>query len=240
MNKLLFAINFSIITLLLTSTYSTAQVIENIFNFFKPQKQLNVETISSGLKDALAIGTKNAVAQTSREGGFSGNPALFISVPDKFNKVAGTIRKIGFGHLVDNFEAKMNQAAEAASSKATPVFIDAIKKMNFEDAKTILQGQETAATDYFREKTEEELRELFAPIVSGALSQLGTVDVYNTIMEKYASIPYVSKPNFNLEKYVTQKALEGLFTVVAEEERKIRENPAARTTKLLRKVFKNP
>jgi hypothetical protein len=151
--------------------------------------------------------------------------------------MASTLRSIGMGGKVDEFEEKMNRAAEKAAALATPVFVDAIKSMTFDDARKILKGRGSEATDYFRDKTTAPLTKAYAPIVRRQMETVGAVREYNKLMERYKKIPLVPKPKFDLDEYVTAKALEGLFKVVGEEERKIRENPAARTTELLRKVF---
>jgi hypothetical protein len=200
-------------------------------------RPLTLDTIAAGLKEALEVGTQNAADMTSKPGGFSKNPALFISVPEKLEKVTKAMRRVGLGSLVDNWEQKMNLAAEQASSQAASVFISAIKQMTFKDAKEILNGTDTAATDYFREKTQDQLRRLYAPIVHKHMESVGAVKVYNDLMGRYNAIPLVPKQNFDSEAYVTQGALDGLFKVLADEEKKIRQDPAARTTELLKRVF---
>lgn len=199
---------------------------------------LTLDTIVAGLKEALTVGINKTVDQTSQQGGYFNNKEIFIPVPESLEKVANSMRKIGMGSMVDNFEAKMNEAAEHASSQAIPVFVDAITQISFQDAKSILYGKETAATDYFREKTQLSLQELYAPIVENHLRQIGTIDAFHALMDKYEQLPFAPKLEYNLEEYVVGKALDGLFIVLAKEERKIRKNPAARTTELLRKVFK--
>jgi len=199
--------------------------------------RLSLETIVAGLREALRVGSGNAVQTTSKEGGYWKNAAIRIPMPAELEKLATTLRGLGMGGQVDAFERKMNEAAERAAAKAAPVFIDAIKEMTFEDARKILRGEKTAATDYFRVKTSARLKELYQPVVRKQMKKVGAVRLYNKLLGRYTKIPFVPKPQVSLDDYVTGKALEGLFTVVAEEERKIRENPAARTTELLRKVF---
>ena len=198
---------------------------------------LTMDAIVAGLKEALTVGTRNAADLTSKPGGFSKNAALFISVPEELEKVASTMRKVGLGSMVDSWEQKMNLAAEQASSQAAPVFVGAIKQMAFQDAKAILQGNDSAATDYFKAKTQDQLRGLYSPIVHKHMDQVGAVKVYNDLMGRYNKIPLVPKQNFDPEGYVTQKALDGLFKALVDEEKKIRQDPAARTTELLRRVF---
>ena len=198
---------------------------------------LSLDKIVAGLKQALEVGTRNTVASTSKAGGYAKNPLIRIPMPEKLQKMGSALRGVGMGEYVDKFEAKMNQSAELAAREAAPVFFDAIKDMSFADAKAILQGEPTAATDYFRGKTSATLKARYQPIVTEQMESLGTVKLYNDLETKYNKIPFVPKTTMSAEDYVTDQALNGLFTVLAQEERKIRENPAARTTELLRSVF---
>lgn len=199
---------------------------------------LSVETIVAGLKEALTVGTRNAVTQTSKAGGYLNNARLRIPLPQELQTVGKTMRSVGLGSLVDDFEGKMNLAAEQAAAQATPVFVGTIRQMTFADAKTILSGKETAATDYFREKTHTQLRTLYKPIVTTYTDQSGAARAYKSLMDRYSQIPLVPKPQqTSLDEFVTDKAISGLFTVLADEEAKIRKDPAARTTQLLRTVF---
>lgn len=197
------------------------------------------EKIIAGLKQALDLGTGNAVQQLSKKGGFSKVSIYHIAMPKELKEVSDTLKSIGLGALVNNFESKMNKAAEHASSSAGPVFLDAIKDMKFSDAKKILDGPDTAATDYFKKTTSARLKEIYKPIIKKNMNEVGVVSIYNDIMSKYDAIPFKSKPEFSLENYITDKALNAMFSVVAEEEKKIRQNPSARTTELLRQVFGN-
>ena len=139
--------------------------------------------------------------------------------------------------MVDTFEAKMNAAAEEAAAQAAPVFLEAISSMTFEDAKAILQGEDDAATQYFKEKTSARLRDMYAPIVRRKMDEVGAAKVYSSLVDKYNAIPFTKKPDFSLENYVTDKALDGLFLKLADMEKQIRTDPAARTTALLKQVF---
>ncbi|MCF7855090.1 MAG: DUF4197 domain-containing protein [Candidatus Pacebacteria bacterium] len=201
------------------------------------QGGLSTSTIVAGLKEALRVGTRKTVEQTSRDGGYSNSPTIRIPVPDRLETMASALRKVGLGGQVDAFEAKMNKAAERAAEEAAPVFIDAIQDMTFADARDILQGDDTAATEYFRNKTHTELTRRYAPIVRQRMEQLGVVRVFEDLQNRYNQLPLVSDVNYRIEDYVVAEALDGLFTVLAGEEQKIRENPAARTTELLRRVF---
>ena len=232
------------IALLLTSGCETLQNIDlgaitnSLLNSTATGQPLSLDTVIAGLKEALTVGTQNAVAQTEKQGGYAANQLIHIPLPQELQTVGKTLRTVGMGATVDEFEAKLNQAAEAAAAKATPVFVDAIKQMTFADAKQILSGGETAATDYFREKTGTALRNLYKPTVSQYTDQVGAAKLYKQVMDRYNLIPLVPKPQFaSLDDYVTDKAVSGLFTVLAQEETKIRRDPAARTSELLRQVF---
>lgn len=202
--------------------------------------ELPESTIAEGLKESLRVGTTRAVSTLSKEGGYAQNPALRIGMPGNLAKLASTLRKIGLGQQVDLFENKMNEAAESAASKAAPVFLRAITQMSFADARQILGGDQTAITDYFRDKTLPQLTQLYTPVVREHMNQVGAVKQYNTIIGQYQSIPLVPKVDFSPDAYVTEQALKGLFVSLAEVERDIRTNPAARTTALLKRVFAQP
>jgi hypothetical protein len=200
-------------------------------------RALSLDTIVAGLKEALRVGTGNAVRSTSKADGYWANAAIRIPMPPELQKFGSALRGLGLGQSVDSFEKRMNQAAEQAAVEAAPVFLDAIKQMTFDDARRILKGQATEATDYFRGKTTDPLKAKYRPMVRAQMEKVGAVREYNALMERYRKIPLAPKPKFDLDEYVTAKALDGLFLVLGQEERRIRENPAARTTELLRTVF---
>ena len=199
--------------------------------------ELSESRIIQGLKEALEIGTGNAVAVVSRINGYYKNPQIRIPLPEKVQQVEKILRAVGFGSKVDAFELSMNRAAERAAPEAKSLFIDAIKKMTFSDARKILQGQDNEATLYFEGKTRDRLYELFKPLVHGAMSEVGVTRYYQDLDAKVRTIPFAERISFDLDDYVTNKGLDGLFFMLAEEERKIREDPAARVTDLLREVF---
>ncbi len=201
------------------------------------QPGLDQATVVAGLKQALEIGTGNSVQKTGKPGGFSDNPALKILVPEKFSKLAKTMRKYGMASYVDRFELQMNRSAEAASIEAKAVFINSIKQMTLDDAWGILKGPDDAATQYFRRTTSSELRQKFKPIITSSMNKVGFYSDYKKLLTTYQSLPLSDKPNLNIEDYVMDKTLTGLFSLVAEEEAKIRHDPAARVTDLLRRVF---
>jgi hypothetical protein len=199
--------------------------------------QPDQKTTISGLKEALSIGTEKAVASVSRVDGYFGNNLIKILLPEKMQKIADIVGKLGFQQQVDNLVLAMNRAAEAAAPKATALFVEAIKEMTFEDARKILTGGNTAATDYFKGKTSQELYDEFKPIVSSSMDKVGVAKAYKDMILPYQSMPFAFKDSTDLDHYVTTKALDGLFLMVAEEEKNIRTNPAARVTDLLKKVF---
>lgn len=197
-------------------------------------------TIARGLKEALATGTERAVKEVSRPDGYFGNQMIKILLPDKMRKAADMLRKVGYQQQVDGFVLSMNRAAENAAPKAAGFFGDAIRQMTLEDARGILKGGDTAATRFFEGKTRARLYEAFKPTVASSMDQVGTARAYKNMLGSYQALPLASlagTPVLDLDDYVTNKALDGLFLMVAEEEKKIRTNPVARTTDLLRKVF---
>lgn len=193
--------------------------------------------IVEGLKEALEIGTSKAVALVSKNNGYLNNPKIKIPLPENVQKAESFLRNIGFGSKIDNFELSMNRAAERAAPRAKSIFWDAIKKMTFGDARQILEGQDDAATIYFREKTSSQLQDEFKPIVNQAMSEVGVTQAYKSVDRKVRKMPFTKSLSFDLDQYVTDKALDGLFLMLAEEEKKIRQDPAARVTDLLKKVF---
>lgn len=220
-------------------TLNTAGISKVLSSAGSGANGLSSNTIVAGLKEALQVGTRNAVEQTASEGGYLNNEAIRIPIPEKLQKMASGLRKIGLGGRVDQFETKMNRAAEQAAAKAAPVFLDAIKEMSFAEARDILQGHDTAATEYFRGATEKELTRRYQPIVSQAMNSVGAVRLFEDLQTRYNKLPLVPEMNYQVEDYVVNEALNGLFHVLANEEQKIRANPAARTTDLLRRVFGN-
>lgn len=198
---------------------------------------LDEPTVAAGLREALRVGTQRATDSTSRVDGFFGNALIRIAVPQQYRGVASTLRDLGLGSKVDEFELSMNRAAEAASGEAFAVFRTAIARMTIADAFAILGGGKTAATDYFREQTAAELKRRFQPIVSEKMEAVGVYRVYNDLTARYDQLPVEKPPAVDLDEYITGRAVDGIFTVLAGEEQRIREDPVARTTALLRKVF---
>lgn len=195
--------------------------------------------IGSGLKEALKIGTENAVNLTGRPGGYFQNRAIKILMPEQLQTVEKGLRLVGYGPQVDEFVLNMNRAAERAAPAAKRIFWDAIGEMTFDDARRILDGGDTAATDYFKAKTTDELTAAFRPVVDQTTNEVGVTRQYKELVGRYEAIPFAKDVTFDIDDYVVTKALDGLFFVVGEEERKIRTDPAARVTDLLKQVFAN-
>ncbi len=191
----------------------------------------------SGFKQALSIGTEKAVQMVSKPDGFFGNQAIKIMLPDKMKVVADTLAKAGMQKQVDDFTLSMNRAAEKAAPQAASIFGGAIKDMGIEDANKIYSGGDTAATEFFKEKTSGKIFSAFKPIISSSMGEVGTTSLFNGIMSKYNAIPFMPKTSIDIEEYVTNKAMDGLFVMVGQEEKKIRTDPAARTTDALKSVF---
>jgi hypothetical protein len=205
-----------------------------------PAGGLDDGTIVKGLKEALATGTGRAVSSVSKQDGYFGNQLIRIAMPENLRTAADLLARFGFKQEVDDFTLAMNRAAEKAAPKATEHFMTALKSMSFGEARTILQGDKTAATDYFRRKTRGDIQASFKPVVTSSLQEVGAVRSYKQMAARFNAIPFAgSLGAFDLEEYVTDKAVDGLFVMLGEEEKKIRTDPAARGTELLRKVFGN-
>jgi len=198
---------------------------------------LTDDEIIAGLKEALAIGTEKAVGIVSRPDGYYKNSSIKIPLPEPVQKAEKFLRASGYGQKVDAFELSMNRAAERAAPEAKAIFGDAIREMRFEDAKKILNGRDNEATLYFEDKTSGRLQKIFKPIVKDAMGEVGVTRSYQDLNARIESLPFVKSAGFDLDQYVTDGALQGLFKMLAEQERQIRTQPAARVTDLLQKVF---
>lgn len=193
--------------------------------------------IINGLKEALTLGSKTASQNLNKLDGFYKNPKVKIPFPEDCQKVATELRKLGYGKKVDEFELTLNRAAEDASKEAATIFANSIKQMTLTDAKNILKGPDTAATGYLRKTTNSSLYSAFAPHITTALNSTTATKKWKEITTLYNKLPMVKKVDTDLTRYTTNKALKGLFLLVADEETKIRKDPAARVTDLLKKVF---
>jgi hypothetical protein len=195
------------------------------------------DQVAAGLKEALSIGTGNAVAETSKVDGYFKNAAIKILLPKKIRKVGDILGRVGFQKEVDEFVLGMNRAAETAAPQAKKYFVDAIRQMTIEDARKILDGGDTAATEYFKSRTFDKMYEAFKPTVASSMNQVGATRSYKKMMDRYAGLPFADSESLDLDRYVTTKALDGIFYMVGQEEMKIRRDPAARVTDLLKTVF---
>ena len=215
---------------------TTGDFFRNIFGSSSGGK-LTDSKIIRGLKEALEIGTGNAVDIVSKLDGYYKNPKIKIPLPKTVQKVEKVMLAMGYGPEVDAFSQSMNRAAERAAPEAKDLFWNAIKEITFDDAHTILKGRDNEATLYFEGKTRGQLHELFMPLVHTAMEEVGVTRTYQKLHASLSKIPFADRLNLDLDEYVTEKALDGLFYMVSEEERKIRKDPAARVTWLLRDVF---
>ncbi|MBS7786918.1 DUF4197 domain-containing protein [Flavobacterium sp. CYK-55] len=193
--------------------------------------------IAGGLKEALNNGISKQVSKLTATDGFYKNQLVKITFPDEMQKVDKTLRKIGLKKLADDGIKSLNRAAEEAVKEATPIFVNAIKNMSFNDAKSILMGNESAATDYLKGTTTSDLYAQFNPIIQQSIGKVGADKIWTNIIKKYNNLPGTSKVNPDLTDYVTQRALEGVFKMIAVEEKDIRTNLRARSSDLLKKVF---
>lgn len=199
---------------------------------------LSSDTIVNGLKEALEVGTRKAVENVSKEGGYLNNPGIRIPLPPRVQQAAGLMRQLGLNKMADDFEQSINRAAEKAAPQATSIMIDAIRSMSIDDARNILNGESDAATRFFEDRTRGKLAGLFKPIIDTSLNEVGATRYYNQLDDKLSSVPVVGQElDMDLQDYVTDQALNGLFIMLAQEEQKIRDNPAARTSEILQQVF---
>lgn len=193
--------------------------------------------VAQGLKEALVVGISKGSDLVSQADGYLKNPEIKIPFPPDVQRVEERLRQIGLGSEVDKFVTALNRGAEMAAREAKPIFVEAIRSMTIEDAWAILRGEDDAATQYLKRTTSGLLKEKFKPVVQRSLNEVNATRYYGDIVSRYNQIPLVQKVNPDLDDYATDKAIEGLFLMIAREEKSIRENPAARTTELLRRVF---
>jgi len=229
-------------------TTSTAQSIQNIANGIlngtsgsntsgAGKSPLSNDEVVKGLKDALTVGTNNSTGIASKLDGYYKNPKLFIPFPNEAKDVKQKVDALGMKSQTDKFVMTLNRAAEEAAKSAAPIFISAVKGMTITDGFAVLKGGDNAATTYLQNKTTAQLKQQFTPIVKAALDKVQITKYWNPIIKKYNKIPMVKKQNPDLTAYVTDRAIAGLFVLLAEEELKIRKDPAARVTDILQKVF---
>ncbi|MCP4203849.1 MAG: DUF4197 domain-containing protein [bacterium] len=199
--------------------------------------QLDRETVISGLRQALEIGSDRTVERTAVIDGFLANELIRIVIPSDMEPMTKTLRKLGLGRQVDDLELNMNRAAEEAASGAREILWEEIRDLTFPDAMAILEGGKTAATDLLEERTSADIRDKFHPIILRKMEEVGLARLYADLAERYNRLPFVSGDAVDLDAYVTDQALAGIFTILGQEEARIREDPVARTTELLKQVF---
>lgn len=216
-----------------------AQIFKGAKDIFKTTKStISQEEAGEGLKQALLKGINQGVEQVTQVDGYFKNPQIKIPFPTDAQKVETKLRAMGFGNKVDEVILSLNRAAEDAADEAKPIFVSAIKGLTFQDALNIVKGDKDAATQYLQRNTSSSLTEKFKPIIAGSLEKVNATKYWESVMNTYNRIPMVQKIDPDLEAYVTERAILGLFVMVAKEELAIRNNPSARTTEILRKVFK--
>lgn len=198
---------------------------------------LDTATIERGLREALEIGTKNSVSFLSASGRFYSDLALRILIPQELKEVDSRLRSIGLSKQMDDFLKKMNEAAEKAMPKAQEILVNAIKNMSIEDARQILKGQDDEATQYLKRTQDQALYQAFYPVIRQVIDETGFNTLYNNVISRYNSLPLVKKVTFDINQYITRKALDTLYRFLAQEEKKIRTDVSARVTDLLKKVF---
>lgn len=227
----------ALLTFVLVSASSGAQVNLKKLKDKVTGGKLSTEEVASGLKEALTKGVSKGSDEVSKEDGFFKNPEIKIPFPPEVKQVEATLRKMGMDEQVDKFVLSLNRAAEDAAKEAKPIFVSAIKQMTIEDAWSVLKGEDDAATQYLNKTTSAQLKEKFKPVIKASLDKVNATKYYKELITAYNKVPLVKKVNPDLDAYATDKATEGLFVMIAKEEKNIRENPGARTTELLKKVF---
>ncbi len=217
-----------------------AQILKNAKKFINSNSGgLSEKDAADGIKEALVNGTGESVKLVSVVDGYWGNPEIKIPFPSEAKEMETRLRNIGMGKKVDEFNVSMNRAAEKAANEAKPIFVDAIKGMTVKDAINIVKGENNAATMYLKNTTSPDLNSRFQPIIKTSLDNVNATKYWSDLITAYNKIPLVKKMNPNLTEYVTGKAIDGLFVMIAKEELKIRKDPMARTSDLLKKVFGN-
>jgi hypothetical protein len=237
MKRSTFAILTSLVVVTACTTAQLNQTMSEVNKALKTEQPLTTGEVAEGLKEALINGISNGSDLASQLDGYFKNPKIKIPFPPDVKKVEDKLRQIGLGSEVDKFILTLNRGAEDAAKEAKPIFISAIKQMTIQDAWGILKGTDNAATEYLRRTTSAQLREKFQPVMASSLSKVNATKYYSDIVTRYNKIPFVEKVNPDLNDYATTKAMDGLFMLIADEEKKIRENPLARTTELLKRVF---
>jgi hypothetical protein len=231
--------SFILLLLLLGACTATQinQAVSEADKMLGAEQPLTTAEVGDGLKEALINGISKGSDLASQSDGYFKNPEIKIPFPPDVRKVEDKLRQVGLGHEVDQFVMTLNRGAEDAAKEAKPIFIDAIKQMSINDAWGILKGQPDAATQYLKRATTAQLKAKFSPVIQNSMEKVNATKYYGDIVNKYNKIPFVERVNPDLNSYATDLAVQGLFIMIANEEKNIRENPVARTTDLLKRVF---
>ena len=218
---------------------SSAQINQAISDFGKGPGEVppTTEEVAEGLREALLKGVMRGTEELSKADGYLGNPEIRIPFPPDAKRAEERLRQIGFGKEVDRFIITLNHGAEDAANEAKPIFFNAIQTLTIDDAWNILKGQPDAATQYLKRTTSLQLKEKFKPVIRNSLSRVNATKYYGDLVTTYNRIPTVEKVNPNLDDYATELAIQGLFVMIAREEKLIRQDPVARTTDLMKRVF---
>jgi hypothetical protein len=231
--------------LLLSSFYASAQIgflkkaNDKAQNLISSKLSVSEQDVKKGLVEALSKGSEYAIKEASAINGFNGNSLIRIPFPQEAKKMKEALVRIGLEEQIKSMENSINQSAEIASKEALTILISAIKNMNIKDAYSILKGEDNAATLYLNDQTNDFLYQSFKPIIIESMEKVEIAKQWNPLVKKYNSIPFTEKINPDLEDYITNKAIEGLFVLIAQQEKEIRRNPLARTTEILKSVFKD-
>jgi len=223
--------------LCLSLLFSCAELQQVVDSLPQAEGVLSNTDIAAGLRQALDLGIDKQVTKLTAEDGFFKNELVKIVLPEELQKVDNTLRKVGLSSLADEGLKILNRAAEDAVKEATPIFVNAVKDITFDDAKNILLGEDNAATSYLTSKTQTELYSKFKPVIENSFSKVGADKIWTNLITKYNSLPLTSNVNPDLTDYVTNEALNGVYTMIAVEEKEIREKTSSRSTELLKKVF---
>ena len=235
-----FMLLLSVLVLPVFTVNSNAQFWKNAKKYIQQNSGgLSEDEAARGIKEALEKGTNSGVEIVSKVDGYFGDPQIKIPFPPDAQVIESKLRAIGLGDKVDEVVLTINRAAEDAAKEAKPIFVAAIRNMSIRDAINIVKGEEDAATQYLKKNTSVELNAKFQPVIKNSLDKVEATKHWEEVINIYNKIPFVKKMNPDLTAYVTQKAIDGLFVMIAKEEKKIREDPMARTTELLKKVFGN-
>lgn len=226
-----------IFALLIVLNLTACAELQNVINELPQTGGLSNEDMAAGLRQALDFGIDKQVAKLTKKNGFYKNELVKILLPEELQKVDEALRKVGLSSLADEGIKALNRAAEDAVKEATPIFVNAVKDITFNDAKNILLGKDNAATEYLTSKTQTQLYNKFKPVISNSFGKVGADQIWNNLITKYNNLPLTNNVNPDLTDYVTTEALKGVYTMIAVEEKEIRTKVSSRTTDLLKKVF---